>query len=103
MKKSYNLESLTGKMKKYEGSNCMMIRKSYDLSTSLDRRGGEKSPAIDWHIKGGFEVSLLRALLVLIGILTFMAAVGMMCRGAVYGMMSKKLKRKYKKKMNADK
>lgn len=44
MKKSYNLESLTGKMKKYEGSNCMMIRKSYDLSTSLYRRGGEKSP-----------------------------------------------------------
>ena len=74
MKNIYNLNSLNRKMKEYEGGRCMMVKKSYDVSTAFYRRGREKAPAVDWHIKGEFEVSLLRAVLVLVSVLTFLAA-----------------------------
>ena len=103
MKKIYNFDSLNRKMKEYEGGRCMMVKKSYDVSTAFYRRGREKTPAVDWHIKGEFEVSLLRAVLVLVGVLTFLAAVGMMCRSALYCLMSKKFRRKYKSKKSTGK
>lgn len=101
MKNICNLNSLNRKMKEYEGGRCMMVKKSYDVSTAFYRRGREKAPAVDWHIKGEFEVSLLRAVLVLVSVLTFLAAAGMMCRSALYCLMTKKFRRKYKSKKNS--